>query len=280
MLKMLKIFALVALIAYTFLCAAVVLVPEYIFYGAYDYPADINQARKNGFNAKEVTYFDYGENGGKVTAWLYLNKSLHNNGKAIVFLHGNSYNLEHYYHKTVPLADAGYSVLIPEYRGFGGQGKKIKQQYLEQDAVNAVKYLNSLGFSNDKIIIYGISLGSYTALYAAENQQQNGNFNAVVLEVPFTSLSETAESYVTFGAIKLVPLDLLMKDTYNNLALIGKIKTRILIMATKNDEVIPPALAEKLYKQANEPKKMIIYEGAPHDGLFGLHNYRDILEWL
>ena len=104
MLKMLKIFALVALIAYASLCAAVVLVPEYIFYGAYDYPADINQARKNGFNAKEVTYFDYGKNGGKVTGWLYLNKTLHNNGKAIVFLHGNSYNLEHYYHKTVPLA--------------------------------------------------------------------------------------------------------------------------------------------------------------------------------
>lgn len=280
MLKTLKIFALVALIAYTLLCAAVVLVPEYIFYGAYDYPADINQARKNGFNAKEVTYFDYGKNGGKVMGWLYLNKTLQNNGKAIIFLHGNSYNLEHYYHKMIPLAKAGYSVLMPEYRGFGGQGKKIKQQYLEQDAVNAVKYLNKLGFSNDKIIIYGISLGSYTALYAAENQQHNGNFNAVILEVPFTSLLEAAESYVTFGAIKLVPLDLLMKDTYNNLALIGKIKTRILIMATKDDEVIPPALAEKLYRQANEPKKMIIYEGAPHDGLFSLHNYRDILEWL
>ncbi len=280
MLKMLKIFALVALIAYASLCAAVVLVPEYIFYGAYDYPADINQARTNGFNAEEVTYFDYGKNGGKVMGWLYLNKTLQNNGKAIIFLHGNSYNLEHYYHKMIPLAKAGYSVLMPEYRGFGGQGKKIKQQYLEQDAVNAVKYLNKLGFSNDKIIIYGISLGSYTTLYAAENQQHNGNFNAVILEVPFTSLSETAESYVTFGAIKLVPLDLLMKDTYNNLTLIGKIKTRILIMATKDDEVIPPALAEKLYRQANEPKKMIIYEGAPHDGLFSLHNYRDILEWL
>lgn len=278
--KTLKILAIAFLTAYALLCAAVVFVPEYIFYGAYDYPADINKARKNGFNAEEVTYFDYGKNGGKVTAWLYLNKTLQNNGKAVVFLHGNSYNLEHYYHKMIPLARAGYSVLMPEYRGFGGQGKKIKQKYLEKDAVNAVKYLNKHGFSNENIIIYGISLGSYTALYAAKNQQHNGNFNAVILEVPFTSLLETAESYVTFGAIKLVPLDLLMKDTYNNSALIGKIKTRILIMATKDDKVIPPVLAEKLYLQANEPKKMITYEGAPHDGLYSLHNYRDILEWL
>lgn len=278
--KTLKILAIAFLTAYALLCAAVVFIPEYIFYGAYDYPADINKARKNGFNAEEVKYFDYGKNGGKVTAWLYLNKTLQNNGKAVVFLHGNSYNLEHYYHKMIPLARAGYSVLMPEYRGFGGQGKKIKQKYLEKDAVNAVKYLNKHGFSNENIIIYGISLGSYTALYAAKNQQHNGNFNAVILEVPFTSLLETAESYVTFGAIKLVPLDLLMKDTYNNSALIGKIKTRILIMATKDDKVIPPVLAEKLYLQANEPKKMITYEGAPHDGLYSLHNYRDILEWL
>lgn len=278
--KIVKIVVLTAFIAYALLCAAVVFIPEYIFYGAYDYPANINNAHENGFNAEEVTYFDYGKNGGKVTAWMYLNNTLQNNGKVIVFLHGNSYNLEHYYHKMIPLANAGYSVLMPEYRGFGGQGRKIKQKYLEQDAVNAVKYLNGIGFSNENIIVYGMSLGTYMALYAAESLQNNGNFNAVILEVPFTSLSETAGSYVTFGSIKTVPLDLLMKDTYNNSALIDKIKTRILIMATKNDKVIPPALAKKLYEQALQPKKMIFYDGASHDGLYSVGNYRDILEWL
>ena len=43
---------------------------------------------------------------------------------AILFLHGNSYNLEKFAPYMMPFVNAGYSVFMLEYRGFGFvQGK-------------------------------------------------------------------------------------------------------------------------------------------------------------
>ncbi len=267
-----------AAVFYVLLCASVYFFPEIYFYHPYSYPGNLKKAQADGFDAREVVYYDY--EGLKAKGWLYLNETEGNLHKAVLFLHGNAYNVEHYYHKTVPLAEAGYSVFIPEYRGFGGQGKKIRQKYLEEDAVNAVKYLNSLGFANRDIIVYGMSLGTYTALYAVTAMQKQEPFDALILEVPFTSLLDTALYHVTFGGIVSVPLDLLVKDTYNNLSLVDKIRSRVLIMTTESDSLIPPAQAKALYQYAPEPKTLKVYQGATHDTLFNLRNYRDILEWL
>lgn len=267
--------------AYALLCASVYFFPQWYFYHPYDFPGNAETAKAGGLLVQEVVYHDYGaENNGKVKGWLYLNKNEDNNHKIILFLHGNAYNVEHYYHKTVPLATAGYSVFIPEYRGFGGQGHEISQKYLEEDALNAVKYLNIIGFANKDIVIYGMSLGTYTALYAATENQKDGAFDALILEVPFTSLLNTAEYHVTFFGIKTVPLDLLVTDTYDNTALIGRINTRILVMTTEDDELIPPEQAKTLYRLAPKPKTLKVYHGASHDTLFVLKNYQDILEWL
>lgn len=280
MMKVFKVIIPCFLVAYVALCLSVYLKPEWFFYAPYDFPGSLSAARREGLKAQEVTYFDYGKQGGKVEGWLYVNDTSLNNHQVILFLHGNSYNLQHYSHKLIAFENAGYSVFIPEYRGFGGQGNKIKQSYLEQDTVNAVKYLNKLGFANENIVVYGMSLGTYMALYGVWHEQHNGNFAALVLEVPFMSLLQTAEDHVTFGGIKLVPLDLLLKDTYNNYQLIDKVKTKVLIMGTYADKVIPPVQALQLYDLAVEPKKLIMYQNAAHDELYDLRNYDDILQWL
>ncbi len=267
-------------VGYFLLCASVYFFPQWYFYHPYDFPGNAENAIAGGLPVQEVVYHDYGKQGGEAEGWLYLNQNENNNHKMVLFLHGNAYNVEHYYHKTVPLAEAGYSVFIPEYRGFGGQGEKISQQYLEEDAVNAVKYLNSIGFTNENIVVYGMSLGTYTALYATVEQQKNGNFDALILEVPFTTILDTANYHVTFFGVKTVPLDLLVSDVYDNEELIKNVKTRVLIMTTEDDELIPPMQAKKLYQEAPEPKMLKVYHGASHDTLFSLKNYQDILGWL
>ena len=263
---------------YVAFCVCVYLKPEWFFYIPYNFSGNIKNVQEDGFDAKEVTYYKY--NNIDVTGWLYLNKSKKNNNKVVLFLHGNAYNVEKYYHKLVPLADAGYSVFLPEYRGFGGQGKKIRQEYLTQDALNAVKYLNSIGFENKDIIVYGMSLGSHMALYTVVNAQENGDFEALVLEVPFTSLLDTVEFHTSFNGLKFLPLDLLLKDKYNNEDLIEKINTRLLVMTTKSDFLIPYNQALHLYEKAPEPKELKVYSGGSHDKLYNLRNYEKIIDWL
>ena len=118
------------------------------------------------------------------------------------------------------------------------------------------------------------------ATYAVWHEQAKEAFDALVLEVPFMSLLKTADAYVTFGGIKLVPLDLLMYDTYDTSKIIDEIKTRILVMGTNADKVIPPIQAKELYELAENPKKIIMYDGVAHDKLYDADNYNDILRWL
>lgn len=278
--RQIKKIVLAVVLLYAGLCLAVYLFPEYFFYYPYNTPADLRAAQADGAPFTEVVYADYGQSGGKVTGWLYLNKTAENNHKVILFLHGNAYNVAYYYHKTIPLAEAGYSVFIPEYRGFGGQGRKIRQAFLEEDAENAIAFLNKQGFKNRDIVVYGMSLGTYMAIHAVEAQQGKGRFNGLILEVPFTSLLETAKHHARLGTAALFPLDLLVKDTYNSLAKIGHINTRILIMTTKNDQLIPSSQAQALFDAAPQPKMLKMYQGAGHDTLYNLRNYHDILGWL
>ncbi len=276
--KLIKNIVVFLIFSYVLFCLSVYFKPEKFFYYPYNYPSNVKKVQDDGFNAEEVTYHKYDNIDAK--GWLYLNNLPLNNSKIVLFLHGNSYNVEKYYHKTIPFAKSGYSVFIPEYRGFGGQGNKIRQEYLTQDALNALYYLNSLGFKNKDIIVYGMSLGTYMALHTVVNGQENDIFNALILEVPFTSLFDVVKIHTTYKGINILPLDLLVKDKYNSTNLITKIKTRLLIMTTESDELIPYTQALNLYEQAPEPKQIKIYKGAAHDTLYNLANYEYIIQWL
>ena len=268
----------ITLSVYVLFCLAVYLKPESFFYNAAEYIGNIENVQKDGFDVKEVVYHKYSDIDAK--GWLYLNTTPSNNDKVILFLHGNSHNIEKYYHKLIPLAKTGYSVFIPEYRGFGGQGKKIRQANLTQDAINALFYLNGLGFENKNVIVYGMSLGTHMALYTTVHAQKQENINALILEVPFTSLLDTVKYHTTYSGVTILPLDLLVKDKYNNLELINQINTRLLVMTTKSDTLIPYAQATMLYEKAPLPKELKIYNGASHDSLFNLSNYEYVIEWL
>ncbi len=276
--KIFKKIVLISILFYFLFCVCVYVKPEWFFYMPYKFAGNIKNAQDDGFAVKEVVYHEYEDI--KAKGWLYLNDSPDNNKKVVLFLHGNSYNIESYYHKLVPFAQKGYSVFIPEYRGFGGQGNKIRQKNLTQDALNALFYLNSIGFENKDVVVYGMSLGSHMALYTVVNGQENGDLNALILEVPFTSLQDTVKHHIEFKWIKLLPLDLLVKDKYNNVELIDKIRTRLLVMTTKSDTLIPYIQAVSLYEKALPPKDIKIYSGASHDLLYNLQNYNKIIDWL
>lgn len=276
--RKIKIFALLGVVFYVLFCLTVYVKPEYFFYMPYNYFGNVENVQADGFDIKEVVYHDYGNI--KVKGWLYQNKSKNNNSKVVLFLHGNAYNIEWYYHKLVPFTERGYSVFIPEYRGFGGQGSKIRQVFLTQDSLNASRYLNEIGFENKDIIVYGMSLGSHMAISTVVSGQEQGYYNALVLEVPFISLFEVVKVHTRFMDLNFLPLDLLVKDKYNNVELIGKVNTRLLVMATKSDKLIPYTQALKLYEEAPKPKDMVLYNGASHDSLYNLNNYLKIMDWL
>lgn len=256
---------------YVFFCAAVYFFPQYFFYNPDTKKANLKNAEANGFPAEVVHYKS--ADGTALYAWF---SKPENKDRIIVFLHGNSYNIEKFYYKTAPLAEAGYGVMMPEYRGFGGIKGKIRQENLAEDAMAAIRYLNKIEYKNSDIILYGMSLGSYTAINTAYQMQNNGVFNAVVLEVPFDSLLNVVKAIVPFP----LPFNSIVRDKYDNLEMIKDIRSPILVMGGSKDKTVPVFLAENLYANAPEPKKLIVYQGGGHTDLFNYRNYRDILTWL
>ena len=269
--KVLKRGAVLAILAWGMFCLSVYFFPRFFFYHPSLKKASLDNAHANHFPAQEVTYLN--ADGIELYAWYVAPK---NKGKVIVYLHGNSKNIEAFYHKLVPLAEAGYGVLMPEYRGFGGIRGEINQENLEKDALAALSYLREKGWKNKDIILYGMSLGSYTATYTAYQDGRNESFAALVLEVPFDSLFNVVRQRIW----PLFPLKWLIRDRYDNLQMISQITSPILIMAGSKDTTVPIERARALFAAAQNPKELIVYTGAEHSSLYNHRNWRDLLEWL
>ena len=262
-------FVLIAI--YVIFCATVYFFPELFFYNPSKEHANLENIKDEEIKIEEVNYES--KDGTKLYGWYVAPKS---QKEIIVFLHGNSYNIEKFFYKMLPLLKEGYGVFMGEYRGFGGVKGKIRQKGLDEDAVAGVEYLRAQGWKNNEIIVYGMSLGSRTATNMVYELQQETPFRALILEVPFDSLLNVVKTIVPAP----LPFNLIVKDKYDNTQMIKEIKSPILVMGGGKDTLVPVELAKNLYNLAPEPKDMIIYPEAKHHNLFEYKNYQDIINWL
>ncbi len=135
--------------------------------------------------------------------------------------------------------------LILAWRGFSGNSGKPNEKGLYDDAKSAVSWLKSAGIKEEKIILYGESLGTAVAIEIAQNKK----FAGIVLESPFTSMVEMGKKYYSF-----FPVSLLLKDRYESINKIKNINIPILVMHGKKDRIVPFEMGNKIYDSANSPK--------------------------
>ena len=211
------------------------------------------------FNYEEVRIET--ENNIELKSW-FINKDLKKN-KTLVFFHGNAGNLLNRVHKLNKLNKLDINILIVSWRGFSGNYGKPTEKNLYFDANQSIKWLNDRGIKNDRIILYGESLGTGVAVELAKNN----SFNSVILESPFTSITNAAKIYYPY-----LPVNLLLKDKYDSLNKIDKITDPVLIMHGMQDNVVPFSMGVELFNKANQPKYSFFPEDDDH-----MMNYNDQL---
>ena len=189
----------------------------------------------------------------ELISW-YHSKNL-NDYKTILFLHGNAGSLENRIHKINHFKDMNVNFLLVSWRGFSGNEGKPTEKGLYQDADSAVAWLKSKGISENNIIIYGESLGTGVATEIAQNK----NFGGIILESPFTSMIDAGKDKYPY-----LPVRLLLKDKYESDKKIKNIKSPILIMHGKVDNIVPFHMGRKMYELANEPKYFYFSEYDDH----------------
>ena len=165
--------------------------------------------------------------------------------KTILFFHGNAGSLENRIYKLNYFENFDVNFLIIAWRGFSGNLGKPNEKGLYDDAKSAVDWLNSIGIKEEKIILYGESLGTAVAIEIAQNR----NFAGIILESPFTSMVEMGKEYYFF-----FPVGLLLKDRYESVNKIKNVHSPLLVMHGKKDTIVPFKMGKKIYNSANPPK--------------------------
>jgi hypothetical protein len=163
---------------------------------------------------------------------------------AVLFLHGNAGNRSDRLEKLAVLRDLGVDVLIVDYRGYGGSGGKPDERGTYRDADAAYRWLVEVrGLDPRSVVLYGESLGSAVAVELAARAQAGG----LVLEEAFTSVPDVARSLYPF-----LPVGRLIRNRYDALAKIGRVRAPILLLHSRDDEYFPMSHARRLAAAARQ----------------------------
>ena len=165
--------------------------------------------------------------------------------KTVVYFHGNAGSLENRIHKLNHFQDMNINFLIIAWRGFNGNKGKPSERGLYVDGKSAIDWLKKKGVDEKNLILYGESLGTGVATHLAQNK----NYAGVILETPFTSMVDAAKNFYPY-----VPINLLLKDKFENFKKVKNINAPILVMHGEVDQIVPFSMGKKIYEIANNPK--------------------------
>lgn len=170
----------------------------------------------------------------------------------LLFLHGNGGNIGTRLKKLLMLHNTGINIFIIDYRGFGKSKGKGSEKGLYFDAKAAYNYLVDIrGIQPEQIILYGESLGAAVAIDLA----CNAKVKAIIVEGAFSRGRDMAD--------KLCPIlpKPFFSNSYDSLKKIENVQVPKLFIHSRNDEIVPFALANKLYNASPEPKELVEIDG-------------------
>lgn len=188
--------------------------------------------------------------------WIPVQGEAAARGTVLLF-HGNAGNISHRIDYARMFNRMGYACLLVDYRGYGKSSGSPSEEGTYQDALAAWNWLSSRGLRPGDVVIAGESLGGGIATWLATQHAPR----ALLLMSAFTSIPDMAAKIYPF-----LPVRLISRISYDNLANLRRIKAPVLIAHSRGDEVVPFAHGEALYAAAGEPKQFLEMQGSHNTG--------------
>jgi fermentation-respiration switch protein FrsA (DUF1100 family) len=178
--------------------------------------------------------------------------------RVVLFLHGNAGNISHRGESVRIFHDLGLSVLIFDYRGYGLSAGRPTESGLYLDADAAWAYLvGERGVDSRDIVIFGRSLGGVVAARLASVVKPG----AVIVESAFTSARDVARAvFPLLARITVLRYEFPASDY------LGRANAPVLVLHSRDDEIMPFELGERLYEAASEPKSFVEMRGDHNTG--------------
>ena len=219
-------------------------------------------------------------------AWSVKSKHPVRKG-VILFFHGNAGNISTESLQLFWLADHGYDLFIPDYRGYGISEGKPSIEFFMKDSLDIMDAFMELYEGDENIIVWGQSLGGQAAASVAANSKFADNISKLVLDSTFVSWSSigkevAASSFLTY--IFQYPVKWSFPDNNSAIEFLPNSKaTENIIIHSRGDEFINYNNAVILFNSMpdNYSKDMHIYEKDSHANIIvNIHNKMSIVKFL
>jgi hypothetical protein len=205
------------------------------------------------------------DDGLQIAAW-YL--PARQPGWELLFLHGNAGDRGDWFPMAAALLEIGCSVLLLDYRGYGGNPGRPNETGLLLDGEAAWRWLaQRQQESGLPVAVFGKSLGSGVAAHLAARFDPQ----ALILDSAYTTMDEVVHGVVPFIPRRLVP------RSFDTLARAAAITCPVLLLHGEQDNLIPLRHSERLYQALNGAKALVSIAQAGHNDLTGSLTYQESL---
>lgn len=176
----------------------------------------------------------------------------------VLFFHGNAGNISHRLDYLRMFHRLGYATLAIDYRGYGRSTGSPSEKGTYRDALAAWRWLGQARkVKPQDIVIAGESLGGGVASWLAAQHTPR----ALLLLSTFTSVPDLgAQIY------PLLPVRLIARIGYDNVANLRQIRAPVLIAHSPHDEIVPFRHGQALFEAAGEPKTFLELSGGHNQG--------------
>ncbi len=178
--------------------------------------------------------------------------------RVVLFFHGNAGNISHRLYSIRHFQELGLSVLIIDYRGYGQSEGRTTEKGIYHDADAAWRYLTEdRDILAENIVIFGRSLGASVASRLAAQHQPL----ALIVESSFTSVPDIAQELYPW-----LPARWLSRLSHATRDHISEVRCPVLVVHSRDDEIIPFHHGEAIFTSANEPRTLLTIRGTHNEG--------------
>jgi uncharacterized protein len=195
----------------------------------------------------------------RIHGWYIPSKDAY---ASVIYFHGNGGNISDRLDKISVLHNLGLNILIIDYRGYGNSEGKPTEKGVYLDAVAAYDALaKRADVDPSKIIGYGASLGGAVLIDLATKR----DVSALIIDSTFTNARDMARRIYPFVPSLMVTIRL------DNASKIKDFKMPKLFFHSRDDEMIPIALGQKLFDMTPEPKTFVPIAGGHNEAHLESH---------
>ncbi len=186
----------------------------------------------------------------------------------VIYLKGNTKSIKGWGKFAIDFTRLNYEVIMMDYRGFGKSTGKRNVEAMKRDS-QFIYELAKKEFTEDKIVVYGRSLGSgFAARLAAKN-----NPRLLILTSPLYSLLRTIHRYLPF-----MPAKPFLRYNIPTFHYLKNVRCPIKIIHGSDDRLVPLNTAVDLSEINPKLTRLYVILRAGHIDIHQFEEYHRVME--